>query len=60
MHKPGWCANYKISQEKTAVGDFNYRVILSYINNSKARWAGRVKENEEENLCNCIVYEFYA
>ena len=59
MHKLGWCANYKINQEKAAVGDSNYRLIFSYINNSKARWAGSVEEEEEEKLCNCIMCEFY-
>ena len=56
MHKLGWCANYKIHQEKAAVGDFNYRLIFSYINSSKARWSGSVGEEEEENVCNCIVW----
>ena len=60
MHKLGWCVNYKIDQEKAAVGDFNYRLIFSHINNSKARWAGSIGEEEEENLCNCIMCEFYA
>ena len=60
MHKLGWCANYKIDQEKAAVGDFNYKLIFSYISNSKVGWAGRVREEKEENLCNCITCEFYA
>ena len=60
MHKLGWCANYKMDQEKAAVGDFNCRQIFSYINNSKACCADRVGEEEEENLCNCIMCEFYA
>ena len=60
MHKLGWSANYKIDQEKAAFGGFNYRLIFSYINNSKACWAGSVGEQEEENLCNCIMCEFYT
>ena len=58
MHKLGWCANSEIDQEKAAVGDFNYRLIFSCINNSKAPWAGSVGKEEEENLCNCITCEF--
>ena len=60
MHKLRWCTNYKIDQEKAVVDDFNCRLICSYISNSKARWAGSVGEEEEENLCNCIMCEFYA
>ena len=58
IHKLGWCANSEIDQEKAAVGDFNYRLIFSCINNSKAPWAGSVGKEEEENLCNCITCEF--
>lgn len=38
MHRLGWCANYMIDQEGAVVGDFKYKLMFMYINNSKVRW----------------------
>ena len=59
MHKPGWCANYKIDQERVEAGNFNYHLMFSYINYSEARW-GKNDDVSEENLCKCIMCEAYA
>ena len=59
MHKLGWCANYKIDQERVEAGNFNYRLMFSYINNSEARW-GKNNDVSEENLFKCIMREAYA
>ena len=59
MRQLGWCANYKIEQERTVVGDFNYCLMFSYINNSKDRW-GRYDDVSEEDICNCILCEPYV
>ena len=37
MRQLNWCANYKIEQERAVVRDFDYRLMFSYISNSKAR-----------------------
>ena len=36
MHCLGWCANYKIDQERAEIDDLNHRVTFTYINNCKA------------------------
>ena len=56
MHSFGWCANYKIDQERAVIDDLNYSLTFTYINNSKARWTGcTVSAKEEEKLCKCPV-----
>ena len=56
MRQLGWCANYKIEQEIAVVCDFNYCLMFSYINNSKARW-DRNDDLSKKDLCNCIIRE---
>ena len=59
MCQLGWSADYKIEQERAVVGDFNYRLMFSYINNSKAHWS-RNDDVSEEDLCKCIMCESYS
>ena len=54
MHKLGWCANYKIDQGRVKAGNFNYRLMFLYMNNSEVRW-GKNADVSEDNLCKCIM-----
>ena len=59
VHKLGWCANYKIDQERVEVGNFNHSLMFSCVKNSEAGW-GKNDDVSEENLCECIMCEGYA
>ena len=61
MHNLGWCANYKIDQERAVIDYLNYRVTFTYINNSKAGCTGNtVSAEDEEKLCKCPMCEYYG
>ena len=61
MHSLGWCANYKVDQERAEIDDLNHTVTFTYINNCKARWTGSINSaEEEEKLCKYFMCEFYS
>ena len=58
MRDLGRRANYKIDQQRIEIGDLNYRVIFTYINDSKAHWTGTIDNEEERKFCKFFKCEF--
>ena len=57
MRSHGWCANFKMDQERVCLGDLGYRVMFTYINKFKAHWTGSI---EEETPCACFTCKCFS
>ena len=60
MRGLGWCANYKIDQQRVEIRDLNYWVIFTYINDSKACWTDVIDSEEEGKFSKCFMCKFYS
>ena len=54
MRGLSWCGNYKIDQQRVEIGDLNYRVIFTYVNDSKAQSTSFIDREEEGKFCKCF------
>ena len=57
MHIHGWCANFKINQERVCLANLKYRVMFTHINKFKDHWTGSI---EEETSCACFMCKFFS
>ena len=55
MNSLGWCANFKMDQERAYLSNLKYRVMFTCINKFKACWTGSI---EKETSCACFICRF--
>ena len=56
MHSHGWCANFKMDQERVCLCDLKYRVMFTYIIKFKARWTSSI---EGKMPCACFMGKIF-